>query len=50
MSWNFFILNDYVIAHDVTGHDVIGNLEVRTDNSGHDLYDIENRLTVHELV
>ena len=49
MGWNFFIFYDYVIAHDVTGHDVIGLSEVWTDNSGLGLYGIENRLAVHDL-
>ena len=49
MGWKFFIFYDYVIAHDVTGHEVIGHSEVRTNNSGLDLYGIENRLIVHDL-
>ena len=46
MMRQFINLKDYVIAHDVIGHDVIGHPDVRTDNSGLDLYDIENRLAL----
>ena len=46
-EWNFFIFNDYVIARDVIGHDDIGHLVVRTDNSGIGLYGIKNRLVIY---
>ena len=49
MMRKFLNFDDYVIAHYVIDDDVIGYPDVRTDNSGLDLHDIENRLAKHCL-
>ena len=41
--------SDYVIGHDVIGHDVIGDPVAPTDNSGLDLFAIQNRLIIRYL-
>ena len=43
------IFSDYVIGHDVIGHVVIGVSVALADNSGLDLFAIQNRLTIRCL-
>ena len=45
----FVNFKDYFIAHDVIGHDVIGDPVAPTDNSGLGLVAIQNRLAIHSL-